>query len=150
MRAIAAGVIVTACMLVYAVPPSGAAMTVGDVKKELQTAIFHASELAQRGTAVATSKLHLQHVINCLEGSTGANFKAAAGNPCEGQGPGIIPDLKAQVAAKVQGADQALQQATISWNLAVQGIAKETVNEVQPWAKVVADHLKAALSALGG
>jgi hypothetical protein len=150
MRSIVAGVIVIACLLVYAAPPSGAAMMGGDVKKELQTAIFHAGELAQRGTAVAASKLHLQHVINCLEGPTGANFKAAAGYPCEGQGQGIIPDLKAQVTAKVQGAEQALQQATISWNLAVQGITKETVSEVQPWAKVVADHLKAALGALGG
>ena len=150
LRPIVAGVIVIACTLVYAVPPSGAATMGGDVKKELQTAIFHASELAQRGTAVAASKLHLQHVINCLEGPTGANFKAAAGYPCSGQGQGIIPDLKAEVAAKVQGADQALQQATISWNLALQGITKETVNEVQPWAKVVADHLKAALDALAG
>ena len=150
MRPSVAGVIGIAGMLAYAVPPSGAAMMGGDVKKELQTAIFHASELAQRGTAVAASKLHLQHVINCLEGPTGANFKAAAGYPCSGQGQGIIPDLKAEVAAKVQGADQALQQATISWNLALQGITKETVNEVQPWAKVVADHLKGALDALGG
>ena len=106
MRSIVAGVIVIACLLVYAPPPSGAAMMGGDVKKELQPAIFHAGELAQRGTAVAASKLHLQHVINCLEGPTGANFKAAAGYPCEGQGQGIIPDLKAQVAAKVQGAEQ--------------------------------------------
>lgn len=150
MRIIATGLITIACMLVYAVPPSGAATMGGDVKKELQTAIFHASELAQRGTAVATSKLHVQHVINCLEGPGGANYKADAGYPCQGMGQGIIPDLKAQVAAKVQGADQALQQATIAWNLAVQGLTKETVNEVQPWAKVVADHLKSALGALGG
>jgi hypothetical protein len=150
MRAIAAGAIMIVCMLVYAVPQSGAAMTVGDVKKELQTAIFHATELAQRGGAVAASKLHLQHVINCLEGPTGSNFKASAGYPCEGQGEGIIPDLKAAVAAKVQEADQALREATVAWNLAIQGIAKDTVSEVQPWAKVVGDHLKAALSALGG
>ena len=150
MRAVVAGFIMMVSVLVYAVPPSGAATIGGDVKKELQTAIFHATELAQRGTAVAASKLHLQHVINCLEGPGGANFKAEAGYPCQGMGQGIIPDLKAQAAAKVEGADQALQQATIAWTLAVQGLTKETVSEVQPWTKVVGDHLKSALSALGG
>ncbi len=149
MRAIIACFIVIASVLVYAMPRTGAAMMPGDSKKELQTAIFHASELAQRGNAVAASKTHLQHVINCLEGPTGANFKAAAGVPCEGQGNGIIPDLKDAVAAKVPGADKALKQANLAWTLAVQGIAKNDVNEVQPWAKVVSNYLKASLAALG-
>src|SRR5712691_8116712 len=149
MRSIVAGVIVMACVLVYSVPWTGAAMMKGDVKKELQTAIFHSSELAQRGNAVAASKLHLQHVINCLEGPNGANVKAEAGFPCQGQGNGIIPDLKAAVAAKVPGADEALKQANLAWNLAVQGIAKNNIYEVQPWAKVVSNYLKASLAALG-
>ncbi|HYM91419.1 MAG TPA: hypothetical protein VEW91_07295, partial [bacterium] len=97
-------VIAIAFLLAYAVPPTGAAMMMGaDVKKELQTAMFHAVELAQRGNVVATSQLHVQHVINCLEGPNGANFKAAAGYPCQGMGNGIIPDLKDAVAAKVPG-----------------------------------------------
>ncbi len=150
MRAIMACVLMTALVLVYAAPHAGAAMMMGgDVKKELQTAFFHASELAQRGNVVATSKLHLQHVINCLEGPTGANYKQAAGFPCEGQGHGIIPDLKDAVAAKVPGADEALKQANLAWNVAIQGIAKNDINEVQPWAKVVSNYLKAALQALG-
>ncbi len=150
MRGIMACVLMTAFVLVYAVPHTGAAMMMGgDVKKELQTAIFHASELAQRGNAVAPAKLHLQHVINCLEGPTGANYKQAAGYPCDGMGHGIIPDLKDAAAAKAPGADAALKQATLAWNVATQGIAKNDVNEVQPWAKVTADHLKAALQALG-
>jgi hypothetical protein len=135
--------------LVYAVPRTGAAMMVGDVKKELQTAIFHSSELAQRGNAVAAAKLHVQHVINCLEGPNGANFKTEAGYPCQGMGNGIVPDLKDAVAANVPGAAEALKQANLAWTLAVQAEAKSDVNEVQPWAKVVSDHLKAALSALG-
>jgi hypothetical protein len=150
MRGIVAGVLVITCGLVYSVPWTGAAMMMsGDVKKELQTAIFHASELAQRGNSVAASKLHLQHVVNCLVGETGSNFKMDAGYPCQGQGSGIIPDLKGAAAMNWPGAAKALKEATLSLDLAVQALAKNDVNEVQPWAKVVADHLKAALAALG-
>jgi len=149
MRAVMAAILMAALGLLYAVPHTGAAMMGGDVKKELQTAIFHASELAQRGNAVAASKLHVQHVINCLEGPNGANFKTEAGYPCQGMGNGIVPDLKDAVAAKVPGAEAALKQANLAWTIAVQAEAKSDVNEVQPWAKVVADHLKAALDALG-
>ena len=149
MRAVMAAILMAALGLLYAVPHTGAAMMGGDVKKELQTAIFHSSELAQRGNAVAAAKLHVQHVINCLEGPTGANFKTEAGFPCQGMGNGIVPDLKDAVAAKVPGAEEALKQANLAWTLAVQAEAKNDVNEVQPWAKVVSDHLKAALSALG-
>ncbi len=129
--------LIAACVLAYATPQLGAAMMGGDVKKELQTAFYHAGELAQRGNAVAASKLHLQHVINCLEGPTGANFKQAAGYPCEGQGHGAIPDLKDAAAAKMPGADKALKEANLAWMLAIQAVAKNDVDEVQPWAKVV-------------
>jgi hypothetical protein len=149
MRAIIACLTVMAAVLVSAAPRTGAAMMAGDYKKELQTAIFHATELAQRGDAVAASKLHVQHVLNCLEGPAGANYKAAAGFPCQGQGNGVIPDLKMAVAAHVPGAEKALQETNLAWTLAVQAEAKNDVNEVQPWAKVVGDHLKAALAALG-
>src|SRR5205807_441920 len=107
MRGILATVLVVACALVYSVPWAGAAMMTGDIKKELQTAIFHASELAQRGNSVAASKLHLQHTINCLVGDTGSNFKMDAGYPCQGQGNGIIPDLKAAAAMNWPGAAKA-------------------------------------------
>ena len=140
---------IAACLLLYAAPHSVAAMMGGDVKKELQTAFYHAGELAQKGNAVAASKLHVQHVINCLEGPAGANFKQEAGFPCQGMGNGIVPDLKDAAAAKMPGADAALKEANLAWTLATQAITKNDVNEVQPWAKVVSQHLKAALDALG-
>lgn len=149
MRSAMICTLIAACVLVYATPHSGAAMMGGDVKKELQTAFFHASELAQKGNAVAASKLHVQHVINCLEGPAGANYKQEAGYPCQGQGNGIIPDLKQAVAAKMPGADAALKEANLAWTLATQAVTKNDVNEVQPWAKVVSQHLKAAMDALG-
>jgi hypothetical protein len=150
MRGWLTALVVLAIGIAGPLPRTGAAMTGnGDVKKELQTAIFHASELAQRGNAVQASKLHVQHVINCLEGPNGSDFKQEAGFPCQGQGNGIIPDLKAAAADKMPGADEALKQAMLAQTLAVQAEGKNDVNEVQPWAKVVADHLKAALAALG-
>lgn len=126
-----------------------AATVTGDVKTELRTTIFHAAELAQRATALVGVRVHVQHVINCLEGPNGADFKTDVGYPCEGMGHGIIPDLKDAIAAKTPGADQALKQATLAWNLAVQGISKNDVQEIQAWARVVANHLNASLSALG-
>jgi hypothetical protein len=149
MRNALIGTMIAACLLVYATPHLGAAMMGVDVKKELQTAYFHASELAQKGDAVAAAKLHVQHVINCLEGPTGANYKQAVGYPCQGQGNGIVPDLKAAAAANTPGAGAALKEATLAWTLAVQALAKNDVNEVQPWAKVVGQHLKAAMDVLG-
>ncbi len=148
MRGAVICTLIAACMLMYATPHLSAAMMGGDVKKELQTAYYHASELAQKGNAVATSKLHVQHVINCLEGTAGSNYKQEAGYPCQGQGNGILPDLKAASSAKMPGADKALKEATLAWTLAVQAVAKNDVNEVQPWAKVVAEHLKAAMDDL--
>jgi hypothetical protein len=139
--------LIAACLMVYATPHLGAAMMGGDVKKELQTAMFHAGELAQKANAVAGAKLHVQHVINCLEGTAGADYKQEAGYPCQGQGNGIIPDLKA-AAGKMPGADKALKEASTAQTLALQAVAKNDVNEVQPWAKVVAAHLKTALDDL--
>ena len=148
MRSAMICTLIAACLLVYATPHLGAAMMGGDVKKELQTAFYHAGELAQKGNAVAASKVHVQHVINCLEGTAGADYKQEAGYPCQGQGNGIIPDLK-EAAGKMPGADKALKEAMTAQTLAVQAVAKTDVNEVQPWAKVVAAHLKAALDDLG-
>jgi hypothetical protein len=150
MRGLRACVIITAFVLAYAVAPTGAAMMSADLKKELTTAMYHASELAQRGDSVATSKLHVQHVINCLEGPNGADFKATAGYPCQGQGNGAIPDLNDAAAAKVAGADVALKEAKLALKLAVDAMTMTTVTEVQPWARVTAQHLNAALNALGG
>jgi hypothetical protein len=115
---------------------------------QLKTASFHAGELAQQGAVVATSLLHVQHVMNCLEGRNGKNFKAAAGYPCEGQGNGIIPDLTAAAGSDVKGAEAALRRAKIAWTLAQQALAMKDVNEVQPYAKVIAVYLKSAIDAL--
>lgn len=37
---------------------------------------------------------HLGHALNCIEGPRGSNFNRAWGHVCEGQGNGILPDLR--------------------------------------------------------
>lgn len=68
-------------------------------KKEVATAHAHAL-MAQSADKIATAHTHLHHVVNCLVGTKGTGFDAAAGNPCKGQGNGAIPDT---------ASDQALQ-----------------------------------------
>ena len=79
------------------------------VKKQLQTAAFHAKNASSQGT-LASAVLHLGHALNCIEGPKGANFDASWGNVCEGQGQGIAVDLQGlpqagQVRLLVEAAD---------------------------------------------
>ncbi|MBI3975658.1 MAG: hypothetical protein HY334_04625 [Armatimonadetes bacterium] len=122
---------------------------VAAARTQLTTAIFHSGELAQRGTAVSGALLHVQHVINCLEGTQGPDFRAAVGHVCQGQGNGIIPDLKAASASGAKGADAALKFANVALNLSLQAVKMTDVNEAQPWALVVSRQLTSARDALG-
>jgi hypothetical protein len=117
-------------------------------KTQLTTAIFHSGELAQRGTAVAASKTHLQHTMNCLEGPRGANFNATPGNPCQGQGNGVIPDLQAAQMAGVAGAGRALMFTNAAHTLILTALQSNDVNLVQPYAIVISNQLKQAMAAL--
>ena len=144
---IASGAIVLLAVFVIA-PSSQAQNPVEAAKKQLQTTIFHAGELAQRGTALASAQVHVAHVVNCLQGTNGKNFNAAVGHVCQGQGNGIILDLQAAQAAGVRGADNALKFANVALILALQVPPMRDVNEVQPWAKVIAGQLKLALDSL--
>jgi hypothetical protein len=127
----------------------GQASAVAAAQTQLTTAIFHSGELAQRGTAIAGTQLHLRHVINCLEGDKGPDFTAAVGNPCQGQGSGIINDLRAAVASGAAGSEQALRFADVALKLALQAVVMTDVNAAQPWATVISRQLTAARDALG-
>jgi hypothetical protein len=61
---------------------------------QLKTAITHA-KFAQQYDSLGSVKEHLQHVVNCIEGSKGPMFKSMGGNPCQGQGNGLLADAKA-------------------------------------------------------
>jgi len=48
----------------------------------------------------------------------------------------------------VRGAEKALKSAQVAWTLAQQALAMKDVNEVQPYAKVIAVFIKRAIDAL--
>lgn len=77
--------------------------------EELKTAITHAG-FAEKYDTLKEVTLHLHHVVNCLVGSNDKMFDNAAGNPCQGQGNGIMPDIKAKM-----GEDQ---EYLVAWWLA--------------------------------
>ena len=75
-------------------------------KQEFATAIDH-SGYAAKADSLDKVHLHLHHVINCIEGPDGADFDASAGDPCKGQGNGLLNDMdssKAEQKAMVERA----------------------------------------------
>ena len=119
------------------------------IKDGLKTAVLHSSDLAQGDGAAGAVKLQLQRTINCLEGPSGMHFRPAVGDPCQGQGHGIIPDLQAAASHGIPGAEKALKDATVAWSLATRAAAMTDVNEAQPWARVVAKYLQMASEDFG-
>jgi hypothetical protein len=83
------------------VGPRVFAQSAGNPEIALRTAISHAG-FAAKADAVSGVTLHLQHVVNCLVGTQDKLFQAAAGNPCQGQGNGVLPDLKAKMGQDLQ------------------------------------------------
>jgi hypothetical protein len=105
--------------------PSGALAT------ELQTAIQH-SGFSAGAEDLAMASRHLGHVLNCIVGEGGEGFNADWGNPCGGQGAGIINDLSSHP----QGADlQALVES--ARQLAAQGVTQQSLLAVQAAAAAV-------------
>lgn len=106
----------------------------GDPSAELKTAVTHAGFAAKYETMKEVT-LHLHHALNCLVGPQDKLFNAAAGNPCQGQGNGYLPDQKA---AKGEGnqyydawwAAQIAGQALASGNLGAAKAAARIVNMV--------------------
>ena len=87
--------------------PSPAAMT--GMADEIKTAANHAG-YAEKYDSMKEVSGHLHHVLNCLVGPSDKRFDKAAGDPCQGQGNGILPDIKASM-----GEDQEYQ---VAWWLA--------------------------------
>jgi len=62
-------------------------------------AAVHAA-MAVESKEVAAIHLHLQHVLNCLEGEGGEDYRAVPGNPCSG--PGALQTLPEHSADRVR------------------------------------------------
>lgn len=134
--------------------PSGAGAQppspVASLRAQLRVTIFHATELAQRAGNPQVALLHTQHVMNCLEGPRGPNFNPASGYPCQGQGMGILEDLKAAQAAGAPGADAAGKSIAVAYELAKQSLRHRDLYDVQAWTKKGGELLSEALRAIGG
>jgi len=101
-----------AVIVALAVSVRGAFAAEMSLADELKTAIAHAG-FAEKYDSMNEVGLHLHHVVNCLVGANDPMFDKAAGNPCQGQGNGILPDIKAKM-----GQDQEYQ---VAWWLARMG-----------------------------
>lgn len=111
-------------------PASGAQGA--DVKAQLRTAIQHAGFAAAAG-AISGVEQHLGHALNCIEGTRGRNFNQAWGHVCQGQGNGILADLRT-----AQGGADLMLVAQHADELAVAGVKSKNLNEARNAARGVA------------
>jgi hypothetical protein len=112
--------------------PTAVAGRAPDVKAQVRTAITHAG-FAGSGSTLSYVEQHLGHALNCLEGPGGSNFNRAWGHVCQGQGNGILVDLKAAPG----GPDLALVAAQAD-ALALAGVKSRNLNEARMAARGVA------------
>lgn len=106
-----------------------------NVKAEVTTAATHAG-FAAKGGNLTYVRQHLGHALNCLEGPRGENFNRAWGNVCEGQGNGILIDLKlapmgSTLMALARKADE----------IAIKGTKTTSLAQAKPAAQQVASLL---------
>lgn len=110
---------------------SGQAASSGNPEAELKTALTHAG-FAGKYDSLKEVTLHLHHVVNCVAGPQDKRFDAAAGNPCQGQGNGALPDLKATT-----GEDARYYTAWWVARIAEQAIASRNLGEAKAAARVI-------------
>lgn len=114
----------------------------GKAETQLMTGIDHAKNASGSGT-LAAAVGHLGHVLNCIEGTKGKNFNASWGHVCQGQGDGIVVDIKtaknaAAVTLVLEAAD----------DLAVAGVKAKDLGSVQVAARGTGALLQIVLDAI--
>ncbi|MDQ7819062.1 MAG: hypothetical protein QN173_06030 [Armatimonadota bacterium] len=110
--------------------------TAGAYKAQARTAAAHAS-FASEGTSLSYVREHLGHAIACLEGPKGKNVNPAWDNPCQGQGGGVLVDLRADP----QGMAWALVVQAAA-DLAVAGLKAQALDQAKNAARGVAELMK--------
>lgn len=103
----------------------------GKAQTQLATAIQHAKNSAG-SNAMAGAVSHLGHVLNCIEGTKGKNFNASWGHVCQGQGDGILTDIRGE--RNAAGLMLVLEAAD---ELAVAGVKANSLASVQNAARGV-------------
>lgn len=101
------------CILLAIVMSSTAASAAAGT--ELKTATAHA-KMAAQSAGLEGVQMHLHHVVNCLVGPDGDAFDGSAGNPCKGQGNGVLNDMashKSQVESALDAAQAGLSSSAL-------------------------------------
>ncbi len=124
--------ILLAGVAMWVLAQSGMVTAAGDPAAELKTAVTHAGFAAKYDTMKEIT-LHLHHALNCLVGPQDKLFDAAAGNPCQGQGNGYLPDQKA---AKGESSNQ-YYEAWWAAQIAAQSLAANNVGAAKAAARIV-------------
>ncbi|TMI90073.1 MAG: hypothetical protein E6H00_07725 [Bacillati bacterium ANGP1] len=101
------------------------------MKIEIKTAITHAG-FASKYDSLNEVTLHLHHVVNCLVGPDDKLFDKAAGNPCQGQGKGVLPEIKASM-----GTDQEYNVAWWLAHLGDEAIAMKNLAQAKAAAHII-------------
>jgi hypothetical protein len=112
------------------------------VLDQWKTSVQH-TKFSQDYNSMKEVTQHLQHVVNCLEGQSGPGFEGGAGNPCQGQGAGMIVDAK-----KVNKPNY---QAAVRWFETADATAKAGLRTKDPdAAKALGQATQIILEAVGG
>jgi hypothetical protein len=127
------------------------------VRYKLKIAKYLCCERLPAAHTVHAARADMQRVINALEGSGGAHFRATrdVGNPCHGMpGGGIVDDLAETPVQKAFGADgaQTAQRiVALALDIAIRSIASPgaTLDEIKRAGRAVCDLLRAASVPLG-
>jgi hypothetical protein len=109
-----------------------------DLRAQLRTAATHGTNAATSET-MPGARSHLMHVVNCLEGARGRNYFQNEANPCQGQGNGVLVDLRA-----AQGGSAWMAVAEAANDLAVRGTRMTDLASVRATARGVAALLSTA------
>lgn len=135
------GLLIAALSLAATVVYAQANIEAG-VASQWKTSVQH-SKFSQDYNGMKEVTTHLQHVVNCLEGPTGPGFEGGAGNPCQGQGAGLIADTKKAKDAKYASAVPWMEAAD---KLAQQGLKAKNADA----AKAYGQATQTILEVIGG
>lgn len=139
----AMGLLIAALSLTAAVVSAQGGVEAG-VAAQWKTSVQH-SKFSQDYNGMKEITSHLQHVVNCLEGPTGPGFEGGAGNPCQGQGSGMIAD------SKKAGASNAKFASAVPWMEAADTLAKNGLKSRSPEAaKAYGQATQTVLEVIGG
>ncbi len=119
--------------------PSG---TADKAETQLRTAIDHAKNSAG-SSAMGSAVTHLGHVLNCIEGTKGKNFNASWGHVCQGQGDGILVDIKS-----TKNAESVMTVLESADGLAQAGVKAKDLAAVHVAARGVGALLQVAMDAI--